>query len=166
MLDQLRSIFTEISLSHLSILFLLGLALFGGTIGGKIFQKIRIPQVVGYIIVGILIGQTGAKLIDNHTVDMLRPFNYFALGLIGFMIGRELKKETFKKYGKQFIYILSFEGITAFVVVSTFVIIVGSFFFENTNWPGPSVYYLALLLQPLLLPLLPMYSGNTKPGGR
>ena len=133
MLDQLHSIFAEISLSHLSILFLLGLALFGGTVGGKIFQKIRIPQVVGYIIVGILIGQTGAKFIDKHTVDMLRPFNYFALGLIGFMIGGELKKETFKKYGKQFIYILSFEGITAFIAVSTFVIIVGSFFFENTK---------------------------------
>lgn len=118
---------------HLNILFLLGLALFGGTIGGRLFQKIRVPQVVGYIFIGILIGQTGAKIVDEHTIEILQPFNYFALGLIGFMIGGELKKETLLKYGKQFIYILLFEGVTAFLVVSALTIIVGSFFLESTK---------------------------------
>ena len=46
------------------MLLLLGLALFGGTIGGRIFEKLRIPQVVGYIIIGVLIGETGLKLVD------------------------------------------------------------------------------------------------------
>lgn len=117
----------------MNILILLGLALFGGTIGGRLFQKIRIPQVVGYIIVGILIGQTGARIVDEHTVKVFQPFNYFALGLIGFMIGGELKKETFLKYGKQFMYILFCEGIAAFLLVSLLVGIVGSFFLDNTS---------------------------------
>ena len=33
---------------HLNLLLLIGIAIFGGTVGAKIFQKIRIPQVVGY----------------------------------------------------------------------------------------------------------------------
>jgi len=38
----------------LNLLLLLGIAAFGGTVGAKIFQKLRIPQVVGYIVIGIV----------------------------------------------------------------------------------------------------------------
>lgn len=133
MFEWLTHLFSELSSVHLNILILLGLALFGGTIGGRLFQKIRIPQVVGYIAVGILIGQTGLKIIDEHTIQAFQPFNYFALGLIGFMIGGELKKETFLKYGKQLVYILLSEGIAAFLLVSILVGLVGSLFFHESN---------------------------------
>ncbi|MBC8436535.1 MAG: cation:proton antiporter [Candidatus Omnitrophica bacterium] len=96
---------------HLNILFLLGLALFGGTVGGRIFQKLRIPQVVGYIAIGIIIGESGVRVVNRDIITALQPFNYFALGLIGFMVGGELKKEIFAKYGKQFMTILLCEGI-------------------------------------------------------
>ncbi|MBO4404189.1 MAG: sodium:proton exchanger, partial [Treponema sp.] len=38
---------------------LLGIIMFFGTAGGWIFKKLRIPQVVGYIVIGILIGSSG-----------------------------------------------------------------------------------------------------------
>ncbi len=131
MLDQISNFFIHISSYHLNILFLLGLALFGGTVGGRLFQKLRIPQVVGYIVIGILLGQTGLKIVDEHIISALEPFNYFALGLIGFMIGGELEREVFSKYGKQFIFILFAEGIGAFIAVSVLTIIIGSFFLET-----------------------------------
>lgn len=59
MFDQIVNFFSDISHTHLNVLMLLGLSLFGGTFGGRLFQKLRIPQVVGYITVGILIGQIG-----------------------------------------------------------------------------------------------------------
>ena len=133
MFELLTHLFSKLSSVHLNILILLGLALFGGTIGGRLFQKFRIPQVVGYIVVGILIGQTGLKIIDEHTIQTFQPFNYFALGLIGFIIGGELKKETFLKYGKQLVYILLCEGIAAFLLVSILVGLVGSLFFHESN---------------------------------
>ena len=132
----------KIDLTHLNILFLFGLALFGGTIGGRIFSKLKIPQVVGYIIIGITIGQTGLGIIDAEVITKLEPFSYFALGLIGFMIGGELKKEIFKKYGKQFMYILFFEGFTAFLFVFILVSVAGYFLLPNLN----IVFSLALLL--------------------
>jgi len=129
-MTYLRHILDTISVFNLNILFLLGLALFGGTIGGRLFQKLRIPQVVGYIIIGIIIGESGLKLVNHNTIMTLQPFNYFALGLIGFMVGGELKKDIFLKYGKQFITILFCEGITPFIFVSLLVGIIGSIFFD------------------------------------
>lgn len=131
MFEQVNHILTRISVAHLNILLLLGLALFGGTVGGRLFQKIHIPQVVGYITIGIIIGVSGLKIVDHDTIKTLQPFTYFALGLIGFMIGGELKKEVLVKYGKQFINILLFEGITTFLVVSIFVGVAGSLLFGN-----------------------------------
>ena len=67
--------------------------------------------------------------------SVLQPFNYFALGLIGFMVGGELKKEIFAKYGKQLITVLLFEGITPFILVTVMVGVVGSFFFSpRISW--------------------------------
>ncbi|MCD6422775.1 MAG: cation:proton antiporter [Elusimicrobia bacterium] len=125
-----NSLFPVISTIHLNILLLLGIALFGGTIGGKFFQRLKVPQVVGYIVIGIILGQTGLKIIGSQTLDMFGPFNYFALGLIGFMIGGELKKEVFQKYGRQFIYILFGESLGAFVFVSVLIFAVSVFFLE------------------------------------
>ncbi len=131
MAELLNEIFQKASQFHLNILFILGLAIFGGTIGGRLFQKLRIPKVVGYIIIGILLGRCGLNIINPEMLRVLQPFNYFALGLIGFMIGGELKKDIFKKYGKQFIVILLFEGLTAFVLVTVLVGFIGTLFFKN-----------------------------------
>jgi len=127
MIEQLSDVFGKISIPHLNILFLLGLALFGGTLGGRLFQKLRIPQVVGYIAIGVMIGESGFKIIDHDAIMALRPFSYFALGLIGFMIGGELQKNVILRYGKQFINILLFEGASAFLTVSVLVGVIGSF---------------------------------------
>lgn len=142
MVEQLSHLVDRISITHLNILLLLGLALFGGAVGGRLFQKLRIPQVVGYIMIGILLGQSGLKIIDPSIINALRPFNYFALGLIGFMVGGELSREIFSKYGKQFMYILLCEGIMPFLLVMLFIGIVGSFLFKGAMF----VWGLALLL--------------------
>lgn len=131
-MEHAISAFENIHPTHLNILFLLGLALFGGTIGGRIFERLRVPKVVGYIMIGFLFGGTGLKVIDKTTVDMMQPFSYFALGIIGFMVGGELKKEAFAKYGKQFTAILLSEGLTAFVVVTLLMILIGGLFYGFT----------------------------------
>ena len=131
MFDQITHTFTKLSGAHLNALFLLGLILFTGTVGGRILQKLRIPQVVGYIIAGILLGHSGLDIINKDVIEALAPFNYFALGIIGFMIGGELKTDVFRRYGKQFIAILLAEGVTAFIVVFVLVGLLGSIVFGN-----------------------------------
>jgi len=131
MFDFFNEITTGISLFHLNVLFLLGLALFGGILGGRLFQKLHVPQVVGYIIIGLILGESGLQIVDHATIVRLQPFSYFALGLIGFMVGGELKRDIFSKYGRQLMIILLCEGITPFVLVTLFVGCLGGFLFGN-----------------------------------
>ena len=102
---------------YLNLVLLFGLVILGGTIGARLFQKLYIPQVVGCIMVGVFLGDC-FNLITPKTIEVLKPFTMFALGLIGFMIGSELRSDVFKKYGRQFFVILFSQGVGAFLLVS------------------------------------------------
>lgn len=107
--------------THIPILLLIGSAILAGTVGGRVFQFLRIPQVVGYIIIGVIVGNSGFRLIGAETLHSLAPLNFLALGIIGFLIGGELRVDVFHKYGKQFIIILLSEAIAAAFVVGALV---------------------------------------------
>lgn len=106
------------------MLLLLGIGVFGGIIGAWLFQKLRIPQVVGYIAIGLLIGQSGFNIVQSDDIVRLQSFNWFALGIIGFLVGGELQIENFRKYGKQFMFILFGEGLATFFLVGSLVSII------------------------------------------
>ena len=101
-----------------NILFLIGLALILGVFGGRIFKFFRIPQVVGYILIGIVIGRGGFNFWPESFTLSLSPLIQFILGIIGFMIGMELKAEVFKRYGRTIYTILLSEGLAAFLFVT------------------------------------------------
>ncbi|HUU20285.1 MAG TPA: cation:proton antiporter [Sedimentisphaerales bacterium] len=101
---------------HFNIILLIGIAIFAGTVGARIIQKLHIPQIIGYMAIGIILGPL-LKIISPQTVESLEPFNLFALGIIGFLIGGELKRDIFVKYGRQVAAILLFEGGVAFLLV-------------------------------------------------
>jgi Kef-type K+ transport system membrane component KefB len=106
--------FQTFNIHHLNMLLMIGIAIFFATAGAHIFQKLRIPQVVGYVAMGIILGPV-LKIIPPQVVESFRPLSMFALGIIGFIIGGELKKDIFVKYGKQVFYILLYEGLAAAV---------------------------------------------------
>jgi len=118
------------AIGDLNLVLLFGLVVLGGTLGSRLFQKLHIPQVVGCIVVGVLLGVVGIllayvlNLITRETIETLKPFEtfkpftMFALGMIGFMIGGELRSDVFKKYGKQFFIILFSQGIGTFLLVA------------------------------------------------
>lgn len=113
------------------LVFLLGIMLFFGSVGGKLFQKLKIPQVVGYIVIGIIIGASGFKILGDDLISALDPISTIALSLIGFLVGAELKIQQIKKYGKQFVGILLGETTVPFLVVSVLVFAVTMLFTKN-----------------------------------
>ncbi len=102
----------------MQILLLLGLILILGLTAGRLFEKFGVPQVVGYIVMGVLLGSSVTNLLPTRLLDELSGLTYVALAFIGFMVGGELKHSVFKKYGKQFLTILLSEGLLALVVVA------------------------------------------------
>ncbi len=99
------------------ILLIFGIGVFGGLLSALVIKRLSIPQVLGYIVMGIIIGESGFRLVTLSDIETLRPFNYFALGIIGFLVGSEIHFSTLKKYGRQLTAILLSEGILAFFLV-------------------------------------------------
>ncbi len=125
MIDALASLSTEATES-LNPALLFGLVILGGTVGARLFQKLHIPQVVGCIVVGILFGDV-LNWITPQYIEKLRPFTMFALGIIGFMIGGELRGDVFRKHGRQFFIILFSQGFAAFLLVAVGTSVLGWF---------------------------------------
>ena len=102
-MDSLANVlpdFLKISaLESRNLILVLGLIMFLGAIGGWLFKKLRIPQVVGYIVIGIVIGASGFQILSPAVILSLNPVSSIALSLIGFMIGGELKLSTIKSTG-------------------------------------------------------------------
>ena len=105
-------------LNNMDTILLLGIALMAALGAGRFGDKVGIPQVVGYIVVGLLLGNSGLNIFSPALVDAFTPVVNIVLALIGFMVGAELKYDVFRRYGWQFIIILFCEGILTMLVVT------------------------------------------------
>ena len=101
----------------MNILLLFGLTLLITILVSFIFVWIRLPQVIGYIIVGILLGISGINLFDDVVINNLSMVTYFALSMIGFMIGGELRWARIKRFGASILIITVFESLFSCLLV-------------------------------------------------
>ena len=77
-------------------MLLVGAVLVVGTAGAWAFQRLRFPQVVGYMVIGLIIGESGLRLVTLEDLHALEPVNLFALAIIGFIVGGELHASAFR----------------------------------------------------------------------
>lgn len=101
----------------------LGLAIIIGIIFGKAINKLKIPAVAGYIVAGLIIGISGFNIVDENLINELGFLSDFALGIIAFNIGSELKYSVIKKLGKSIFIIALCEALGAFVLVTSIMLI-------------------------------------------
>ena len=107
----------------MELFLLLGIMLLVGFLGGKGGGRFKAPQVVGYIIAGVLIGTSGLNLLSLDMSQQLSLLSSFALALIGFSIGGELVFHRLKELGRSIITISILESLGAFVLVGTAVLL-------------------------------------------
>ena len=81
--------------------------------------KVGLPKVVGYLFVGLLIGPEVLGVIPEHFVEGSHVMIELALSLIAVLVGANLKYQRVKGLGKQILTITLFEGLFAFLAVST-----------------------------------------------
>lgn len=98
-------------------LLLIGLALVLAYFGALIMKRFGIPQILGFMVAGLFLGTIG--LLDDATRTALFPLVELALGLIGYNIGLEIRKEVFSGQTRRMSVILIFESILTFVIVTT-----------------------------------------------
>jgi len=106
-------------------LFYLALILFAGLIFGRIVKLLKLPNVTGYLIAGLLIGPYCFKLVPSGFVTQFELISDIALAFIAFSIGSEFRLSYLKKVGMTPIVIAIFEGLTATALVSVVLILLG-----------------------------------------
>ncbi|MFC1548773.1 cation:proton antiporter [Candidatus Omnitrophota bacterium] len=107
----------------MNILLVIGLIILLGMIGGKIMSKLNLPRVMGYMIIGLFLGESFHGFLSGPITDSFRPIISLALGIIGFMIGSEIQFERFRRYSRSIYTILFVEALLTFFLVATAVIL-------------------------------------------
>ena len=102
------------STSYQSLL-VLGVILLFGLYAGRWFEKIKLPHITGYIVVGVMIG-LGLELLGfGHLIHDLSIVSSVALGFIAYGIGTELRFGKLKKSGKEVVVITIIQAVAAAV---------------------------------------------------
>ena len=102
---------------ELDLLFQLAILLIAGLVGARLIRLIRLPDVTGYLILGLLIGPSVLGLFTSEGVAALSVISDVALGFIAFTVGGEFKFEYFRRVGATPIVIAFFESIVAVILV-------------------------------------------------
>ncbi len=100
------------------ILAILGFLIATSFLASKVFQYLGIPQVVGFIVAGVLLGTSFLNVIPLELSDDLTFISEVALGLIGFDMGGHLRFGQLRRMGRSIFFILIFESLVAFTLVS------------------------------------------------
>ena len=107
------------------ILLGISIALIAGLISNRLIKLVNLPNVTGYLIVGILLGPYFFSLFNSnltgvlseHMVESFGIIVDVALGFIAFSIGSEFKLASIKKLGKGIITITLIQSFAALLFV-------------------------------------------------
>jgi len=103
--------------SHLDTLAIIGLAMTAAFLVGQVFRRIGVPQVVGFLIAGVLLGPSFFHAIPDSLNESLTFVSEIALGLIGFEMGGHLHFAELSKLGKSILWITFAQAAGAFLLV-------------------------------------------------
>ncbi|MFW9920988.1 MAG: cation:proton antiporter [Candidatus Thorarchaeota archaeon] len=97
-------------------LLIIGAALVLSFGGAALMKRVGIPQILGFMLAGVFLALTG--VFTDEMRNSLFPVVDLALGLIGYNIGLEIRKDVFSGRKRQMGTILILESILTFVIVS------------------------------------------------
>ena len=107
------------SLSDTStILLSLAIILFAGFGVSRLTKLLKLPNVSGYIIAGILIGPFVLKLVPENVITSMGFVSDIALAFIAFGVGKFFKKDILKQTGGKVIVITILEALLAGILVT------------------------------------------------
>jgi Kef-type K+ transport system membrane component KefB len=95
-----------------------GLILLAALAGGHLTQRLRLPEVTGYLAVGVLIGPAALDVITEDNLEALQLLSEVALGLILFGIGTIFEASTFASLGRRVAFITVLEALGACALVA------------------------------------------------
>lgn len=108
---------------------LLGLVAIAGFYFGRAAQLARLPSLIGFMVLGVVLGPSLVGAFDEANLTSLTFITEMALGFVAFSIGSELNVRALRHLGRGIISIIIAESFMAFVVVA------GAVFLLTRSWP-------------------------------
>ncbi len=99
--------------------------LLAALLAGKLVKKMKLPNVTGYLVIGLLIGPNCIGILPEEFLGSMSIVTDLALGCIAFSIGAEFRIKFLKRVGKAPIVIGVLEGVGAVLVVDLVLLICG-----------------------------------------
>jgi Kef-type K+ transport system membrane component KefB len=106
---------------ELSYPLLFGVLLVAGMMGGELARFLKLPRIIGYVVVGFIIGPLGEPMGLGPLIDEARIFVDLALGLVLFELGRRMDLRWMRRE-----WTLAATGVaeSAFTFISVFTVLV------------------------------------------
>ena len=110
---------------ELNTILYLSILIFSGLVFGKLAKLVKLPNVTGYLVAGLLVGPSVLGIIPEAALSGFDIISEVALGFIAFSIGSEFKLSYFKKVGIAPVIIAIFEALLAVAAVVIGLLIAG-----------------------------------------
>jgi len=104
----------------------LGFMLLSAFIFSRLFLKIRLPRVSGYLIAGLFFGPSVAGLFSKNTLEGVQFINHLALAFIAFSAGGELRLTKLKERAKSLALIIGFSLTMVFSGLLVTIVLLGA----------------------------------------
>ena len=96
-----------------------------GLLCGRLVKLIKLPNVTGYLIAGLVLGPYVLRVIPQQVVDDFGLISEMALSFIAFTIGCGFKRSYLKKVGMTPVVIAIFESVFAVFAVQGALLLIG-----------------------------------------
>jgi len=101
----------------MNVMLKIAIILAVGIIGGKVARLIKLPNVSGYLVAGLLLGPSFFNFVSPADIQSFNLVNEIALAAIAFSIGNEFVLKEIKKIGKSIFIITLLEVVGAVLLV-------------------------------------------------
>lgn len=106
-------------------LAVVALMMVSGLLLGRLCKYIKLPNVTGYLIAGLLFGPSLFNLVTADTIDQFTIISDIALSFIAFSVGCDFSLDYFKKVGSAPVVIAIFEALGAVILLTCVLMLLG-----------------------------------------
>lgn len=109
----------------MNLILALGIIVVAGFLGSLAAEKLKLPRITGYIVIGVLLSPSLLNIIDAETVGNLDIITNIALGFIAYLIGGSLKMESLRGLGRSITWITFLQSLGAWLLVTLVLALLG-----------------------------------------
>ncbi|MDF1567668.1 MAG: cation:proton antiporter [Spirochaetaceae bacterium] len=106
---------------QIPMLLIVGVMSFFAFYSGKAMKPLRLPSLIGFMLIGAVLGPSFLGILDETVQHRLSFLTDIALSFVAVSIGLELKLTTLKRLGSGVITVIFSESLLTFFLVTTLV---------------------------------------------